>query len=219
LIDTTCIAMAYHPATARLPSREESLSPFALKRWAEALAAGRARAQRCERILRNGRQCRGIPMREARRMGVLLCRWHCRGSLRDKVDAQREPRLHALAASDNDILRSRAERALACIARRRMNRVWKLDPRLPGSTVPHLSDRDAARVERWLVERNLREGRPLQATGRPPTPRCWDRMTWTAILAIGARIDEGGARRRLELAVKDEVAFWKRLEERGGEAE
>jgi hypothetical protein len=210
--------MAYHPATARLPSREESLSPFALARWFEAMAAGRARAPRCERILRNGQQCRGIPMREARKLGVNLCRWHCRGRLRDQVDARRELRLRRLANSDNDILRSRAERALACIARRKTNRAWRLDPRLHGSTVPHLSDRDAARVERWLAERNLCEGRPLQATGRPATPRCWDRMTWAAILAIGGRIDEQGARRRLELAVKDEAAFWKRFEESGGDA-
>ena len=90
---------------------------------------------------------------------------------------------------------------------------------VPGSTVPHLNARDAGRVERWLAERNLRETRPLPATGRQPTPRCWDRMTWTAILAIGGRIDEHGARRRLELAVKDEVAFWRRLEERGGDVE
>jgi hypothetical protein len=211
--------MAYHPAAARLPSREESLSPFALARWAEAMAVGRARAQRCERILRNGQQCRGIAMREARKMSVNLCRWHCLGKVRDQVDARREPRLHALADSDNDILRSRAERALACIARRKTNRAWKLDPRLPGSTVPHLSGRDSARVERWLAERNLCDARPLQATGRPPTPRCWDRMTWAAILAIGGRIDEDGARRRLELAVTDEVAFWRRLEERNGDVE
>jgi hypothetical protein len=211
--------MAYHPATARLPSREESLSPLALARWAEALAAGRARAPRCERILRNGQQCQGIPMREARKLGVNLCRWHCRGKVRDQVDARREPRLHRLADSDNDILRSRAERALACLARRRANRAWKLDPRLPGSTVPHLNARDGLRVEQWLAERNLRDICPLQATGRPPTARCWDRMTWAAILAIGGRIDEQGARRRLELAVKDEVAFWKRLEERAGDAQ
>jgi hypothetical protein len=44
-------------------------------------------------------------------------------------------------------------------------------------------------------------------------------MTWTAILAIGGRIDANGARRRLELAVKDEVAFWRRLDERGGDVE
>ena len=44
-------------------------------------------------------------------------------------------------------------------------------------------------------------------------------MTWAAILVLGGRIDEQGARRRLELAVKEEVAFWRRLEERGGDAE
>ena len=44
-------------------------------------------------------------------------------------------------------------------------------------------------------------------------------MTRAAILAIGGRIDEGGARRRLELAVKDEVAFWRRLEDRGGDVD
>jgi hypothetical protein len=44
-------------------------------------------------------------------------------------------------------------------------------------------------------------------------------MTWIAILAIGGRIDQLGARRRLELAMKDEVAFWRRLQERGGDAE
>jgi hypothetical protein len=62
------------------------------------------------------------------------------------------------------------------------------------------------------------EGRGLLATGCS-TPRCRDGMTWTAILAIGGRIDEHGARRRLELAVKDEVAFWRRLVKRGGGAE
>jgi hypothetical protein len=123
------------------------------------------------------------------------------------------------AQSENVIRRVEAEAALAAIARRQTQRAWKLDPRLPGSTVPHLNARDAGRVERWLAERNLGGGRPLQATGRPPTPRCWDRMTWTAILAIGGRIDEQGARRRLELAMKDEVAFWMRFERRGGDAE
>jgi hypothetical protein len=44
-------------------------------------------------------------------------------------------------------------------------------------------------------------------------------VTWTAILALGGRIDQHSARRRLELAVKDEVGFWKRFEERGGDVE
>jgi hypothetical protein len=44
-------------------------------------------------------------------------------------------------------------------------------------------------------------------------------MTWAAILALRGRIDQHGARRRLELAAKDEIAFWNRLEEPGGDAE
>jgi hypothetical protein len=159
-------------------------------------------------------------MRDARRLGLpSLCSRHCRGRARDKIDAARVERLLREAQSQNVIRRTEAEAALAALARRRLHRAWLLDPRLPGSTVPHLSARDSLRVERWLAERNLCEARPLQATGRPPTPRFWDRMTWAAILAIGGRIDEQGARRRLELAVKDEVAFGKRLEERGGDVE
>jgi hypothetical protein len=115
-------------------------------------------------------------------------------------------RLLREAQSKNFIRRAEAEASLAAIARRRQHRAWLLDPRLPGSTVTHLSVRDAARVERWLLERGFWEDRAMQGMGCPPTPRCWDRMTWAAILVIGGCIDEGGARRRLELAVQDEVA-------------
>jgi hypothetical protein len=159
-------------------------------------------------------------MRDARGLGLpSLCSRHCRGGARDKIDAARVGRLLREAQSENVIRRSEAEAALAAIARRQTHRAWRIEPRLPGSTVPHLSDRDAARVERWLAERNMCEDRPLPATGHPPTPRCWDRMTWAAILAIGGRIDEQGARRRLELAVKDEVAFRARIGECGEDVE
>jgi hypothetical protein len=123
------------------------------------------------------------------------------------------------AQSENVIRRSEAEASLAAIARRRMHRAWLLDPRLPGSTVPLLSARDSERVERWLLGRNLGDDRPLPATGRPPTPRCWDRVMWAAILAIGGRIDERGASLRLASALKDEAAFWKQLAARGGDVE
>jgi hypothetical protein len=206
--------VATHPAFARLPSLEELRSPWAIERWRKAMSAGYAKAPRCEHVRRNGQQCRCPAMRDARRLGLpSLCSSHCRGRARDKIDTARVPGLLREAQSENVIRRAEAEAALAAIARRRLHRAWLLDPRLPGSTVAHLNVRDAARVERWLAERNLRDARPLQMTGRPPTPRCWDRMTWTAILAIGGRIDQHGARRRLELAMKDEAAFWRRLEE------
>jgi hypothetical protein len=197
-----------------LPSLEELRSPWAIERWRKAMSVGYAKAPRCEHVRRNGQQCRCPAMRDARRLGLSsLCSSHCRGHARDKIDAARVPRLLREAQS---IRRAEAEAALAAIARRMLHRAWLLDPSLPGTTAPHLNARDAARVERWLIERNLRDGVALQATGWPQTPRCWDRMTWAAILAIGGRIDEHGARRRLELAVKDEVAFWQRFEERGG---
>ena len=76
------------------------------------------------------------------------------------------------AQSENVIRRAEAEASLAAIARRRLHRAWLLDPRLPGTTAPHLNARVAGRVELWLIERNLRDGVALQATERPPTPRC-----------------------------------------------
>src|ERR1700722_6559229 len=159
-------------------------------------------------------------MREARQLGLpCLCSSHCRGCERDEIDMAREARLLREVQSQNAIRRAEAEAALASIRRRRTHRSWLIDARVPGSTVPHLNVRDSARVERWLAERNLREGCPLQATGRPPTRRCRDRMTWTAILAIGRRIDERGASLRLGSTLKDEVAFWTRLAARGGDVD
>jgi hypothetical protein len=198
-----------HPAFARLPSLAELRSPPAIDRWRRAMADGYAKAPRCEHIRRNGVRCKRPSMRDARWLGLRsLCSSHCKGCARDKIDAAREEQRRREAQSENFIRRSEAEASLAAIARRKLHRAWLLDPRLPGCTVPHLSARDSARVERWLADRNLRDDRPLQSTGYPSTPRCLDRLTWTAILAIGGRTDEAGARRRLELALKDEGAFF-----------
>jgi hypothetical protein len=195
-------------------------SPFALERWRKAMADGYAKAPRCEHIRRNGLRCRRPAMRDARRLGLpSLCPSHCKGRTRDRIDTAREVRLLREAQSENAIRRSEAEASLAAIARRRMHRAWLLDPRLPGNTVPHLSARDGERIERWLLGRNLRDDRPLPATGRPLSPRCWDRVMWAAILAIGGRIDDRGASLRLASALKDETVFWKQLVARGGDVE
>jgi hypothetical protein len=39
------------------------------------------------------------------------------------------------------------------------------------------------------------------------------------VLALGDRLSEAASRRRLELALRDEVAFWEWLEASGGEVE
>jgi hypothetical protein len=180
---------------------------------------GKQDAVKCEHVCRDGQRCQSIPMREARRMNINLCRLHLHGAKRDLVDIAREQRLLREAQSENKIKRSEAVRSLAVIARRRMHRSWKIDARLPGATVPVLRERDAERVERWLHERGFRPSRILSATGRLPSPRFWDRVSWAAVLALGDRLSEAASRRRLELALKDEVAFWKQLEAKGGDVE
>jgi hypothetical protein len=178
---------------------------------------GKREAVKCEHVCRDGQRCQSIPMREARRMNINLCRNHLHGAKRDLVDIARERRLLREAQSENKIKRSEAARSLAAIVRRRMHRGWKIDARMLGATVPVLQERDAVRVERWLLERGFRKGRVLPGTGRLPTPRFWDRISWAAVLSLGGRLSETASRRRLELALKDEVAFWKRLEAKGGE--
>ena len=178
---------------------------------------GKREAVKCEHVCRDGQRCQCIPMREARRMNINLCRLHLHGAKRDLVDIAREQRLLREAQSENKIKRSEAVRSLAAIARRRTHRGWKIDARLPGATVPVLRERDAERVERWLLERGFRQGHILPATGRLPSPRFWDRVSWAAVLALGSRLSEAASRRRLELALRDEVAFWKRLEAKGGD--
>jgi hypothetical protein len=204
---------------AYLPSLEERRNPAFIARWQRAMERGKREAIKCEHVCRDGHRCQGIPMREARRMNVNLCRLHLHGAKRDLVDVAREQRLLREAQSENKIKCSEAVRSLAAIARRRMHRSWKIDPRLPGATVPVLQERDAQRVERWLLERGFRNSLVLPRTGRFPTPRFWDRVSWAAVLALGNRLSEAASRRRLELALKDEVAFWKRLEVLGGDIE
>jgi hypothetical protein len=204
---------------AYLPSLEERRSPAFIARWRKAMERGKREAIKCEHVCRDGQRCQGIPMREARRMNINLCRLHFHGAKRDLVDLAREQRLLREAQSDNKIKRSEAVRSLAAIARRRTHRGWKIDARFPGATVPILQERDAERVERWLLERGFRQGHILPTTGRLPSPRFWDRVCWAAVLALGGRLSEAGSRRRLELALKDEAAFWKRLEAKGGEVE
>jgi hypothetical protein len=204
---------------AYLPSLEERRSPAFIARWRNAMERGKREAIKCEHVCRDGQRCQGIPMREARRMNVHLCRLHLHGAKRDLVDIAREQRLLREAQSENKIKRSEAVRSLAAIARRRMHRSWKIDARLAGATVPVLRERDAERVVRWLLERGFRENRILAATGRLPSPRLWDRVSWSALLALRNRLSEAASRRRLELALKNEVAFWKQLEAKGGDEE
>jgi hypothetical protein len=148
-------------------------------------------------------------MREARKLNINLCRMHLRGKDRDKVDAIREPRLLRRAESANLIKRAKAVQSLASLRRRRTFRLWRRDPRIPGSTTPVLSATDDARVEEWLMRHSLHESRRLM------TPRCRDECVWVAIMALGDRISDASAQRRLRGIMRREAAFWETVDDPG----
>lgn len=101
-----------------------------------------------------------------------------------------------------------AESAIRYVRRCQLHRAWQLDPTLPGSTLA-LSESDEARVEAWLVEHHgvvLVSG--LRDKGYPYSARCVDRLRWAAVLALTGRIDDERARRRVIVALRDDLRFW-----------
>jgi hypothetical protein len=192
--------------SARLPSPEISRSPAHLVRWRAALARGREEAPQCERILSDGRRCGNLPMRKGRKLNINLCRLHLRRKDRDKVDAMREPRLLRRAESANLIKCAKAVQSLASLRRRRTFRLWRRDARIPGSTTPVLSASDDVRVEEWLMRDGVHESRRLM------TPRCLDECVWVAIMALGDRISDASAQRRLRGIKRREARFWETVE-------
>ena len=192
-------------------SLEELRAPEHLDRWRRAMRAGYAAAPRCQHVRpATGWQCRLPVMREAARIGVQRCHFHLHGELRIKIDRRREERLWRQAASTNAITRERAEKALASIARRRLNTGWSVNPELEGTTLL-LTAGDEAKVEEWLAGRGIRLDQPLLATGRPPTARTVDALRWAAVMALSGRIDERSAKGKINVATaRDERWFKKR---------
>ena len=144
-----------------------SKDPDHLRRWAEALAAGRAKL-RCSAISRTtGKPCRAVPLKFAD-----CCRCHLRGSKRAEVDALRLQWLQRrLPRTSNAALKQTIESAIAGIERRRLQRVWRIDPTVEGVTIT-LAPRDRDRVLAWL-----------KAVGRIEdfdalTARAQDRLLW-----------------------------------------
>ena len=74
-------------------------------RWHAAMADGRRRAPKCDRILRDGRRCRNASIREARKLNppVHRCRLHMPREVWSRIDYLRRRRGQMLAASDNPV--------------------------------------------------------------------------------------------------------------------
>jgi hypothetical protein len=106
-------------------------------------------------------------------------------------------------------IRTDAEATLRAIARRQLHRAWKIDPSLPGSTLS-LSAHDEARVIEWLRDTHNvdLEHHPLHDNGHPFSARCIDRLRWGAALSLTGRLDAEGGRRRVVVALRDDLKWW-----------
>ena len=185
-----------------------------IHRWTSAGVRAREALPKCEAIAAGtGQRCRLLPLR-----GSTCCLRHSRGKQLDTAG-------RALAASALDIVENggspvqthRATRTLARIARRNLHQLWKIDPRINGSTLA-LDDHAERKVAAWLkTNHGVDLDRPLPNSSEPPTPRCADRMRWAAyrVLRRGHAASNdfrNRAKRRVELAIADDLKFWKKLE-------
>jgi hypothetical protein len=175
-------------------------------KWLAALAAGSAAAPKCEGVTRAGVRCGRVRMR-----GMSRCHNHLQGPQRDIADAERAAEAAKNARSTNPYRRERALRTLAAIERRRLHRVWKLDPTIPGTTLA-LPEHDERRVEGWLkAEHGIVLDDTKHETGDPLSARCVDRLRWAAALRLTGRVSEVSSRNRVAAALRDDLAWFEKM--------
>ena len=179
--------------------------------WLKAMWEGTRRAPGCVAIAgTTGRLCR-----QPRLPGSDKCRHHLRGKKRDAVDAARLARaVRKLQTTTNGVFRRNAVNVIRNVERRRLHRAWKVDPRLPGSTLSLSAG--MKRIRAWLREEHhvdLDKAETTCAGDRYMTPRCIDRLRWGAVLAVTKRIDAEAARRRVMVALRDDAKFWDKLDD------
>jgi len=194
--------------------------PAHIKRWVQAQLAGRRAMPKCVGVKYDGERCTHPPLR-----GFSKCRLHLRGLERDASDRERETRyLKILEKGDIPLTEMRARRGLASIARRRLNKMWDIDPRIEGETIIFANQEDRQLAVQWLLNHcNVDLSKPLPGTNRMATPCCINRMLWPAWCVVRGRgyaTDDfiAGAKRNVERTIKAEIKFWKKGDEAEGDA-
>jgi hypothetical protein len=146
-----------------------------------------------------------------------FCGVHRRGTVAVRADASKEiQNAKVLASNTGGLERERAIRSMQRIARHRIYRLWRLDPRSPEIDLLELCAADEQRMAHWLKQNHgVDINAPLPATGRQPTARCRDRLRYAAwrVLRRGASASPQfieAARRRVTLALRDDEKFWRK---------
>lgn len=191
--------------------------PEHIKKFYTAGIAARRLLPSCEATTRAGARCKLLPIR-----GSNCCLWHTRGKVAVHsntllLEAARE----RIQKGGAQLMVYRAHKTIARIQRDELHRQWKIDPRIPGSTL-ELDAETETHVYDWLFK-NYHINLIGQNTY---TPRCIDRLRWAAYRVL-RRGDEATpefleqAARRVRSAIADDEKFWtmwRRWEEISGDA-
>lgn len=173
--------------------------------WLTMMAEAYAAAPRCGAKCKKGGTCQHVRMRGSDR-----CHTHLQGPQRDILDAQRAERAEKMARSTNVKLRAQGEATLRAIAKRKLHRAWQADPTIPGSTLT-LPERDEAAVRRWLLEEHCIDlDNTKHEEGFPLSYRAIDRLRWAAALCLTKRSPPENAARRVEQALRVDLAWWRK---------
>lgn len=197
-----------------------SKDPAHIARWVAAQLAGRRAAPRCQAISKGtGQTCRSICRR-----GQMYCQRHGRGTAAVSADARKETdNAKVLASGTGGVERARAVRSMERIARHRIYRLWRLDPRGPEIDLLELSPGEEQRVAAWLWDNHtIALDKPLPGTDKHATARCRDRLRQAAfrVLRRGNAVSQDfltAAHRRVVLALRDDAKFWRKWEALGAD--
>ena len=179
-----------------------------LRRWRDALNAGKAKLPRCSSLTRTGVPCRHHAMH-----GTTYCSWHLRGAARITFDQTRVARLEKLARLSNigEQGRLKALQGLRNIERYKLLAIWRSDPTIPGD-VYALEPSAERRVRAFLfIELGLDLDGELEATGRPPSPRLRYRLRRATALFLQEKITRHQVQYRIRAAIQAETRFFGRF--------
>lgn len=124
---------------------------------------------------------------------------------------QRHAKVLQFGGTEKDIREARA--GLRRLARIRLHRMWKHDPRIEGETISITNKADRERVHGWILANcGIDVDQPLPG-GRMLTPRAMDRCLWAGwrVVRSEGRVPEQfieNAKLRVRAALRDDDRFW-----------
>jgi hypothetical protein len=196
-----------------------SRDPQHIRRWVNAMHAGRVNGPKCVGVTSLGAPCQRSPMRQS-----CYCASHQRQSNpqdRERVERHLEQRcVDVLKFGGTPKAVREAHAGLRRIARHRLHRQWKHDPRLEGETISFSNASDRERVHAWIRDNcGVDIDRPLP-DGRMLTPRALDRCRWAGWRVVRSPTplpDQfvTNAKNRVRVALRDDARFWAKWEALG----